>query len=264
MKSALLCCLAGFIGLIPLNCSCRSDSLWVKIDTLMKQMTTKYAELESLSYFSAYNSNSKQSTIDALTMQMMMMRAELDSLFSVSPYRAKHSIFAELMGAGGIGSVNYDHRFHKNWSWRLGLGYMYWYEYRGALGTNLYVINGGQTSADSNFTGSITLPFSLSWMTDELGSPGHFECSLGVVPWFGETSVTQLYRTTDPTGRPTGVGVKQISRDVNVFLIIPASIGYRYQPPDGGLFFRLAFSTLMGGNFGLLPWLHLSIGSNFW
>lgn len=66
----------------------------------------------------------------------------------------------------------------------------------------------------------------------------------------------------------TGIGVTYdfVSYD----MVLPIRIGYRYQKPDGGLFFKVALTPLLtksypifGENLTAIPWGGLSVGWTF-
>jgi hypothetical protein len=200
--------------------------------------------------------------IDSLKIQTSKIQNEIDSLVTAYPHQIQHSIFAEILGSGGFGSLNYDYRFSRNWSIRAGLGYFYWYTYSGSLGMYSYVQTGGSYQ-ETNFIGSLTLPIMMNFMTNEGTSPGHFEIGIGIAPWFGNYYTRALVRRVDATGRPIGTEWSTVSNDFGVSIFLPINIGYRYQAFDDGFFFRIGANGLIGGNFGGLPWLGLSAGYSF-
>jgi hypothetical protein len=221
------------------------DSLRVKMNVLQKERDSALVRVNDI-----------QAKLDST-------ESELSSLLVNSAERASNTVFLELLGAGGIGSINYDHRFDRNWSWRLGIGYMNWYQYNGALGTGTYVLNGGTAAINTDFVGSFTIPFMLTYFTDEGGSPGHFELGAGIVPWFGETVVSTYVANRDPNGKPISVGYQEMSRTGSLAVYVPLNVAYRYQPIEGGFHFRIGFMALLGGNFGFLPWAKISLGWTF-
>jgi hypothetical protein len=208
------------------------------------------------------NIDSINAEIQLLRKQVKGLKTNIDSLVAISPTRAKHTIFVEAMGAGGYGSVNYENRFHKNTTVRIGLGYMNWYVYGGGLGAYSYILqNGGGT--ETSFNGSLTLPCLINYCTDEYGSPGHFEVGIGLTPWFGENTSVRFYSVRDSQGKPHYVNHEVVGRTSGLSFYVPMNIGYRYQPAEGGFFFRIAAHALVGEKIGFLPWIGLSLGHTF-
>jgi hypothetical protein len=203
-----------------------------------------------------------KNTVDSLKTQMSRIQNEIDSLVTAYPQQIQHSIFAEILGSGGYGSLNYDLRFSRNWSIRAGLGYFYWYTYSGSLGMYSYVATGGSVE-ETNFIGSLTLPIMINFMTNQGADPQHLEIGVGITPWFGNYYTRALVRRADATGRPIGVEWITVSNDFGVSIFLPINIGYRIQPFHDGFFVRSGFGGLFGGNFGVLPWLGLSVGYSF-
>lgn len=203
-----------------------------------------------------------KSKIDSLQTHATKIQHEIDSLVFTSPNQIQHSIFAEILGSGGFGSLNYDHRFSRNWSIRAGLGYFNWYTYNGSLGMYNYVQAGGSYQ-ETSFIGSVTMPIMINLLTQDGASPGHFEVGIGITPWFGTYHTRALIPTVDGSGRPNGTEWRIVSNNFGVNPFFPINIGYRYQALDDGFFFRVGANGLIGGNFGILPWLGLSAGYSF-
>ncbi|MBD1209471.1 MAG: hypothetical protein H9535_13635 [Ignavibacteria bacterium] len=161
--------------------------------------------------------NAQQSTeriqerIDSLRTIENTVRPQLDSLIAESPNRPRNTIFLEGLGNGGILSLNVDHRFHNNWSFRTGIG--------------LSIV-----SLEYSF---FTLPLIINYLTNDFGSPGHLEVALGIVPSFGRYSQFNLF---GPKTKP----------DYSVAALgLTTAIGYRYQPVEGGFNFRIGFMPLI-------------------
>jgi hypothetical protein len=209
--------------------------------------------------------DSLENQISIKRQDLAKMRWELDSMIAKSDLRAAQTLYAELGGVGGWISVNYEQRFgkglNKNLSWRVGLGYSTWN------------ISSGSFAADSstlqsiNFIGIATLPIMLNYFTDGDGSPYHFEVGAGIVPWFGTERTTQYERLKDTPAPPMFVyQAVSVENNNRLRFYAPVSIGYRYQPADGGFFFKVSAMALFNGSYGnfpVLPWIGFSFGETY-
>lgn len=243
----------------------QTTTINAKIDSIKAKEKAKIDSLKTIRDSMKVDRDSALKRVETLQEKLNSIESELNLLMVNSSERASHTLFLELLGAGGLGSINYDYRFDRNWSWRMGLGYFNWYGSYDiyALGTGSYVYNGGTAPIETRFYGSITLPIMVNYFTDESGSPGHFEIGLGIVPWFGETIASQYIRTTDPTGRPIGVVNKILSWKSDLAIYFPFNVAYRYQAVESGFHFRIGFMPLIGGSFGFLPWGSIVLGWSF-
>ena len=140
------------------------------------------------------------------------------------PQQHLNSIYLELLGSGGIYSINYDRLFTPNIGGRIGFSYLSTEQdfiipeltmYIFPLSFNYFVGNG---SSKLEFGAGMTF---ITGDYDWLGSKGS-----------GSVVVANL------------------------------NIGYRYQPVDGGFLFRIGFTPVVTPN-GLQPWGELSIGGTF-
>jgi hypothetical protein len=199
---------------------------------------------------------------------------ETESL--IEKYQSQHSIFAEIIGAGGFASINYENRFHVNWGIRGGIGYfgngeiyppsllVYPLTYR-------IVIANGSCCRDTQFSSKITFPLILTYMTNDKFSPSHFESGIGLVVWYGEYITSEFASRRDFQGNLLGIDYRRISSEPGFRFFFPLSIGYRYQPIDRGLFFKVnayglfnssySVGSILGINFS--PWVGLGIGYTF-
>jgi hypothetical protein len=166
--------------------------------------------------------DNKQFTMNISTINQTIILTEnnIPSLFESYPageeksdYR-KNAIFLELLGPGMFYSVNYDRRIGNNLSLRG--GFTTW-----NLHGVLFELLGIERLSMTAF------PLSINYLTGP-GKSSHLEIGAGVMPSFvsGKASFTD-----EETGNATllmGIG----------------SIGYRYQKPDGGFFFRVALTPV--------------------
>jgi len=146
---------------------------------------------------------------------------------SIQLHRAQ-SIFVELGGAGLFYSANYDTRFSQQ---RDGVG--------GRLGL------GWWHSANTTF---ISVPFQLNYLVG--GRSNFFEAGAGA---------TYMYLSNPYFGNPI---IGHNPRVVNSTIVTTSTIGYRYQPFNGGLNLRVSFNpSLLEGTF--VPEIGVSVGYTF-
>lgn len=145
---------------------------------------------------------------------------------------SRNAIYVEGLGAGVLYSVNYDRRITPDFSVRV--GFSSW-----SIGT-LLVLGSGELSYTS-------FPVTASYLYGNGAS--HLELGLGLVP--GYVSIT-------------GGGIffgKDVTKTAGT-LLGTAIVGYRLQPNDGGIFFRIGFTPLFTFR-KFQPWGGLSIGASF-
>lgn len=116
---------------------------------------------------------------------------------------ATHSVFVEALGNGGLYSINYDHRFNEDLSLRGGFSF-----YSGVDATN-----GAQVSV-------LLVPITLNYLA---GGENH-NLEMGIGPLLAGGSVSDADVGPVAAGGLAGV---------------TSTFGYRYQPADGGLVFRI-------------------------
>lgn len=139
---------------------------------------------------------------------------------------AKSSFFVELGGSGGLYSFNYDRRLSKRASLRLGFTAMPFFV---------------------NLTGG---PLMLNYL---VGGRGHYlEAGAGVLYLCVEDNLPSLFSGGDGD-----------SAGVEYTLSPAASLGYRYQPPGGGFFLRIAYTPLLTPEEGYRHWGGVSIGTTW-
>jgi hypothetical protein len=196
------------------------------------------------------------------------LKWELDSIIAKSEVRASETLYGEVGGAGGWLSANYEQRFgigkgwNKHLSWRVGLGLNTWFYSLRTLSSD------GLTGQQTNFLGLASAPLMINYFTDSDGSPYHFEAGIGIAPWYGTEYTYDLVKTTDPSAFPiNGYAQSSFSQNNSKFrFYAPLSIGYRYQPVDGGFFFKVSAMAIIGGSLGgfpVFPWIGFSFGETY-
>lgn len=197
------------------------------------------------------------------------LKWELDSIIAKSDMRASETLYGEVGGAAGWLSVNYEQRLEKNvnkhLSWRVGLGINSW-----AYSLRTYSVD-GVNGQQNNFWGIASAPLMLNYFTDGEGSPYHFEVGVGIAPWFGTEETYSLVYIGSASAYPDGYVQLSAAESKSTFhLYAPVSIGYRYQPVDGGFFFKVSAMAIIGGSlnrnynsFPVLPWIGFSFGETY-
>jgi hypothetical protein len=154
---------------------------------------------------------------------------------------AKNAIYVEGLGAGLFYSVNYE-RVIGDFSPRIGFSYVS----VSAGGTNAAGTSGGSASATF-----LAVPITVSYLG--IGSLNNiFELGAGA-------TILSL-----------GAGASSFNHDSSssasgsAVLVWPEVLaGYRYQPADGGFFFKGGIDALIGGSIPVLPWPYVSLGGTF-
>lgn len=153
--------------------------------------------------------------------------AQSEASTAAPPLTARNLIQGELLGAGGLYSLNYERRFARRWTARVGFS---------ALSVQ------PQDAADESIT-LVLLPV----MVNGLVPGGTHNLELGAGPVFGFASVK-----TDEYGALDGLGVANFS----------ANIAYRYHPPSGGFSFRAGLLPNYSGD-SVNLWLAFGVGYAF-
>jgi hypothetical protein len=157
---------------------------------------------------------------------------------------ATNNIFLEGGGPGLLYSLNYERILEQDYGLRIG------FSYQSFSGT---ASSGGSTSTAS--ASVITVPVIASYLGI---SSGNHVLELGV----GGTAVYA-------SGAVSGSGMSTAGS--GMMALGTALIGYRRQPVDGGLQFRVGVEALVGKGLslsspydpnavGVLPWMYLSLG----
>ncbi len=153
--------------------------------------------------------------------------------------QTQNAIFIELGGNAVLYSLNYDRLLGQDYGFRVGFGY-------------LGVSSGSQNNDGTSASASLliipaTLNYFLASHSDGKVGSSKFELGAGIV-------------LVDLSANVSGGGIG------NAFSKSgfggTATIGYRYQPYDGGVLFRIAFTPVFG-SVGFLPWAGISFGFTF-
>ena len=138
-----------------------------------------------------------------------------------------NSVYFELIGNGGLYSINYDRLITDNVSGRIGFMYLSKLDLIFLTVDNIVII-----------------PVTLNYL---IGNGNNkFEIGAGID--YVNSSGGSLF------GYKTNVTVTQIFGT--------ATIGYRYRQKDGGFLFRIGFTPIFGAN-GFQPLAGLSLGFSF-
>ena len=150
-----------------------------------------------------------------------------------------NAIFLELGGNGVLYTVNYDRLLAQDYGFRVGIGY---------LGVSSGSNNGDGTSASASLLIiPATFNYFLASHTDGKVGSSKFELGAGIV-------------LVDLSANVSGGGIGNAFSKSG--LGGTATIGYRYQPSDGGVLFRVGFTPIFGSG-GFLPWAGISVGFTF-
>ena len=169
----------------------------------------------------------------------------------------RNTLYLELGGSGALYSVNYDRILTKNkyFATSFSVGATYWEQnYKGSF------------SYYSNLYG---MPISFNFL---VGKKNHqFESGIGISEFYG-TAGSNFYIMVD--------------EEKSITTMLSLKLGYRYQRPTGGMFFRATFTPLIQGweyksikiikddfdvsnintvktevdKIGFIPWAGISIG----
>ena len=143
---------------------------------------------------------------------------------SPAPPAAPNAVYVELLGNGGIYSLNYDRLLTSKVAARV--GFM------------------GLAAADeTGSAGVVAAPVMVSYLFGEGNS--HFETGVGVMLAAGGVVNVEGFENESFSG---AVGT--------------ATLGYRYQRHGGGFVFRAGLTPLFDTS-GIAPWFGLSFGYGF-
>ena len=156
---------------------------------------------------------------------------------------AQNNVFLEAGGPGLLYSINYERIIENDFGLRAGFS---WQSFSASVSSGTSTANGSATF--------MTFPV----LVDYLGiSSGNNVLEIGA----GGTAV-------HASGSASGTGIAAAGSGMMV--LGTAIIGYRRQPVNGGLQFRIGVEALMGkglalsnpdpNSFGVLPWMYLSLG----
>lgn len=158
-----------------------------------------------------------------------------DSKSSSSERKAKNVMYLELLGNGGLYSINYERMLSNDMSARLGFSYFS----ISASGTSS---DGQQSSAKASI---VTAPALFNYM---VGGKNH-KLEMGA----GATLIYVSASASGGAASASGEGVGVAGTGV---------VGYRYSPADGGFVFRAGYTPLVGKG-GYMSWGGVSFGGTF-
>jgi hypothetical protein len=140
----------------------------------------------------------------------------------------RNAVYFELLGPGILYSLNYDYRI-----------------------TERLAIRAGFTHWTISFFGESTVtgfPIMMNYLSGK--NNRHFEAGIGFVPTLDSEEKNSWFSVEDHQKKETDITV-----------IGTINLGYRYQPRNGGLVFRINFSPLFGPI--IIPWVGMSFGYGF-
>lgn len=149
--------------------------------------------------------------------------------------KAKNLVYLELLGNGGLYSINYERMLTNDLSARLGFSYLS----ISASGTS----SDGQTSTAK--ASLVTAPAMFNYM---VGGKNH-KLEMGA----GATLIYVSASASGGAASASGEGVGVAGTGV---------VGYRYSPADGGFVFRVGYTPLVGKG-GYMSWGGMSFGGTF-
>lgn len=148
---------------------------------------------------------------------------------------AKNAMYLELLGNGILYSVNYERALLDNVTARVGFSYF-------SIGASGADANGQQSSAKISL---ITAPVMANYLVG--GKNHNLELGAGALVVYA-------------SGESSGGGASASAEGVGI--AGTATVGYRYQPIDGGFMFKAGFTPLITKS-GFNGWGGLSLGGAF-
>ncbi|HAH36021.1 MAG TPA: hypothetical protein DEQ87_19360 [Algoriphagus sp.] len=156
-------------------------------------------------------------------------------------YTAKNAVYLEVGGSSGRYAINYSKIFHQKGKLKLNAsaGFSMW----------------PNRNIDSKTSWLPALPLEISALVGK--SNHHLELGMGF---------TSYLNTSFDFDSETFETINKVV--INAF--IPLRVGYRYQKPEGGFFFRVGYTPIIdlpprtGGNWSFNPyWAGVSFGKSF-
>jgi hypothetical protein len=162
---------------------------------------------------------------------LILLTLLIQNTFSQSEIetKTKNIVFAEVAGAGGFGSVNYERELIQRGNFKSSL--------RGGLGA--YHV----TDYEMKFNPDLLIPLTMYFY---YGTIHHID--LG----FGQTISSMMYLDYETMGKKR-----------TYHLHTNLSIGYRYQKSSGGLFLKINYTPFFEFNENYTHWGSASIGYAF-
>jgi hypothetical protein len=148
---------------------------------------------------------------------------------------AKNAVYLELLGNGGLYSINYERALLDNVTARVGFSYF-------SVGATAADGSGQQSSAKISL---MTAPIMANYLVG--GKSHNLELGAGALVVYA-------------SGEASGGGASSSAEGVGI--AGTATVGYRYQPQDGGFLFKAGFTPLVTES-GFQGWGGLSLGGAF-
>ena len=155
--------------------------------------------------------------------------AQTGSQLDDSTHTPTHSVYLEIGGAGGYGSINYEQQLFKKKDWilatRIGLSTYHLKDYR------------------TKFNPDVLIP-----LTAKLFYGNTHKAEIGI----GET-ITSTVHANEADFKP--------KRVINFHTHF--SFGYRYQPAGTGILIGAAYTPILEFNHSIRHWASVSLGYSF-
>jgi len=148
--------------------------------------------------------------------------------------KANNLVYLELLGNGGLYSINYERMLGKDLSARAGFSYF-------SIGAG---VSDGQTTSSAKAS-IYTAPLMVNYL---VGGKNHkLEAGAGATVVYVSASAK-------------GAGISSSAEGVGV--VGTGTVGYRYSPMDGGFVFRVGYTPMFGKG-GYQSWGGMSFGGAF-
>jgi hypothetical protein len=156
-------------------------------------------------------------------------------------FTAKNGVYLEVGGSSGRYAINYSKIFHQKGKLKLNAstGFSMWRDQLNGFNTMWLPV----------------IPLEVSALYGK--SNHHLELGLGFTSYLGRTLVFDS-------------DINELGDKVVFGAFIPLRVGYRYQKPEGGFFFRVGYTPIInfpprtGGNWSFFPyWAGVSFGKSF-
>lgn len=154
----------------------------------------------------------------ALSLALLSFSIDAIAQQDADLFTAKNTVFVELGGNGGLISINYDRIFHQNGK----------FKFAGRAGFSYFKQSSGNKGSNIPPYWSPLLPLEVTALWGR--SRHHLELGVGVT----------FFSSRNLIFNPEGP--EFFERDIGLDMIIPIRLGYRYQKPEGGFFFRVGYT----------------------
>ena len=140
-------------------------------------------------------------------------------------FTAKNSLYVELLGNAGFYSVNYGRILHQHNRLKIS----------GSAGLSYFRQSSGARSIGISDYWTPMLPIEITAFWGK--SRHHLEVGTGI------SFYSSQRLTYNPDFPPSN-----FQKDISLEAVLPLRLGYRYQKPEGGFFFRLGYTPLFNLN----------------